>query len=87
MGTRRNANDIDINRDFITQSQPETRATVSVITEWNPMVFLDLHGFVNPMLIEPCTPPHNPNYEYDLYLAWAWELGFSNGSGIIRPDG
>ena len=49
MGTRRNANDIDINRDFITQSQPETRATVGVITEWNPMVFLDLHGFVNPM--------------------------------------
>jgi hypothetical protein len=74
MGTRRNANDIDINRDLITQSQPETRATVKVVTEWNPMAFLDLHGFVNPMLIEPCTPPHNPNYEYDLYLAWAWEL-------------
>lgn len=72
MGTRRNANDFDLNRDFITQSQPETRATVRVITEWNPMVFLDLHGFVNPMLIEPCTPPHNPNYEYDLYLEWAW---------------
>jgi Zinc carboxypeptidase len=77
LGTRRNANDIDINQDMITQSQPETRATVSVITEWNPMVFLDLHGFVNPMLIEPCTPPHNPNYEYDLYLAWAWELALA----------
>ena len=35
------------------------------------MVVLDLHGFVNPMLIEPCTPPHNPNYEYDLYIKWA----------------
>ena len=77
LGTRRNANDIDINRDFITQSQPESRATVKVITEWNPMVFLDLHGFVNPMLIEPCTPPHNPNYEYDLYLAHAWELSLA----------
>ena len=70
-GTRTNANDFDINRDFITQSQPETRATVKVFTEWNPMVVLDLHGFVNPMLIEPCTPPHNPNYEYDLYIKWA----------------
>jgi hypothetical protein len=71
MGTRTNANGVDINRDFFTQSQPESRATVSVYTEWNPMVVLDLHGFVNPMLIEPCTPPHNPNYEYDLYIKWA----------------
>jgi hypothetical protein len=72
LGTRSNANGFDINRDFITQSQPETRATVSVLTEWNPMVVLDLHGFVNPMLIEPCTPLHNPNYEYDLYIKWAY---------------
>jgi len=71
MGTRSNANGFDINRDFIAQSQPETLATLRVFTEWNPMVVLDLHGFVNPMLIEPCTPPHNPNYEYDLYIKWA----------------
>ena len=70
-GTRRNANGFDLNRDFMTQSQPETRSTVEVLTEWNPMVVLDLHGFVTPMLIEPCTPPHNPNYEYDLYIKWA----------------
>jgi len=71
MGTRSNANGFDLNNDFITQSQPETRSTVQVLTEWDPMVVLDLHGFVNPMLIEPCTPPHNPNYEYDLYIRWA----------------
>jgi hypothetical protein len=70
-GTRANANGFDLNRDFITQSQPETRATVRFLAEWNPMVVLDLHGFVNPMLIEPCTPPHNNNYEYDLYIKWA----------------
>ncbi|BBO70925.1 hypothetical protein DSCA_48550 [Desulfosarcina alkanivorans] len=83
MGTRRNANDIDINRDMITQSQPETRATVSVITEWNPMVFLDLHDDVQPMLIEPCTPPHNPNYEYDLYLTWSWELALAMEAELL----
>ncbi len=83
-GTRGNANGIDINRDMITQSQPEARATVKVLTEWNPMIVLDLHGFVNPMLIEPCTPPHNPNYEYDLYIKWAlhkrrlWRLNSSS---------
>ncbi len=91
LGTRRNANDFDINRDFITQSQPETRATVEILTEWNPMITLDLHGFVNPMLIEPTTPPHNPNYEYDLYLQWAFsqalameaELGLQLGDDYV----
>ncbi len=73
MGIRYNANGFDLNRDFITLSQPETRATVRVFTEWNPMVVLDLHGFIDPMLIEPCTPPHNPNYEYDLYIQWAYD--------------
>jgi hypothetical protein len=73
LGTRANAHGFDLNRDFITQSQPETRATVRLLTEWNPMVLLDLHGFVSPMLIEPCTPPHNPNYEYDLYINWAYQ--------------
>ena len=71
LGTRRNAAGFDINRDFISQTQPEVKATAAVIAEWNPMVFLDLHGFVDPMLIEPCSPPHNPNYEYDLYIKWA----------------
>jgi hypothetical protein len=77
MYTRRNANGFDINRDFITQSQPETKATIKILTEWNPMVTLDLHGFVNPMLIEPCTPPHNPNYEYDLYISWALDQAYA----------
>jgi hypothetical protein len=100
MYTRRNANGFDINRDFITQSQPESRATVKILTEWNPMITLDLHGFVDPMLIEPTTPPHNPNYEYDLYLQWAFnqalameaelfaQLGYSADIPYrARPDG
>jgi len=73
LGIRYNVNGFDLNRDFITLAQPETRATVRVFTEWNPMVVLDLHGFISPMLIEPCTPPHNPNYEYDLYIQWAFD--------------
>jgi len=70
-GTRSNANGFDVNRDFFTQSQPESQITARIFAEWNPMVVLDLHGTINPMLIEPCTPPHNPNYEYDLYIKWA----------------
>ncbi|ALC91816.1 hypothetical protein AM500_20010 [Bacillus sp. FJAT-18017] len=76
--TRFNGEGIDLNRDFITQSQPETKETVALLKEWNPMVFLDTHGYVKNYgpnlqgLIEPCTPPHNPNYEYDLYQKWAF---------------
>jgi len=83
MGTRRNAKNVDLNRDFITQTQPETRATVKVITEWNPMVFLDLHDDVQPMLIEPCSPPHNPNYEYDLYIQWALYQAYAMEAELI----
>jgi len=71
LGTRSNANGVDINRDFFTQSQPESRITAGLLTEWSPLTVLDLHGFVDPTLIEPCTPPHNPSYEYDLYIKWA----------------
>jgi len=83
MGTRSNAKGIDINRDFITQTQPETLATVKVITEWNPMVFLDLHDDVQPMLIEPCSPPHNPNYEYDLYIQWALYQAYAMEAELV----
>jgi hypothetical protein len=75
--TRFNGAGLDLNRDFITQSQPETKETVELIKEWNPMVFLDTHGYVKDYapnkqgLIEPSTPPHNPNYEYDLFSKWA----------------
>jgi hypothetical protein len=87
LGTRQNANGFDLNRDFISQTQPESRATVKIFTEWNPMVVLDLHGFVNPMLIEPTTPPHNPNYEYDLYLQWALNEAYAMRDELLAQTG
>lgn len=87
LGTRRNAAGIDINRDFITMSQPETVATVNIVREWNPMVFLDLHGFVNPMLIEPCTPPHLPNAEYDLFIKWALPQAEAMSAELMAQTG
>ena len=83
LGTRANSKGIDINRDFITQTQPEARATVKVITEWNPMIFLDLHDDWQPMLIEPCTPVHNPNYEYDLYIKWALYQAYAMEAELV----
>ncbi|PLT32918.1 M14 family zinc carboxypeptidase [Bacillus sp. V5-8f] len=91
--TRFNGQGIDLNRDFITQSQPETQETVQLIKEWNPMVFLDTHGYVKNYapnlqgLIEPCTPPHNPNYEYDLYNKWAYKQAEAMEAEVMKNKG
>ncbi|WP_216588491.1 M14 family zinc carboxypeptidase [Streptomyces brasiliscabiei] len=67
-GTRANAGGFDMNRDFVTASQPEVRAMRRIQIDKQPAVMLDLHGYVNGTLIEPTTPPHGENYEYDLFL-------------------
>ncbi|MFD9033562.1 M14 family zinc carboxypeptidase [Streptomyces sp. NPDC059567] len=95
-GTRANGNGFDLNRDFITASQPEARAIRRIAIDKQPAVMLDLHGYVNGTLIEPTTPPHGENYEYDLFLknAYANALGMEkavNGLGYtpakdgVRP--
>lgn len=95
-GTRANAGGFDLNRDFITATQPETRAIRQIAIDKQPAVMLDLHGYVNGTLIEPTTPPHGENYEYDLFLknAYANALGMEkavNGLGYtadkdgVRP--
>ncbi|WP_406445782.1 M14 family zinc carboxypeptidase [Streptomyces sp. NBC_01613] len=85
-GTRANANGFDLNRDFVTASQPEVRAMRQIEIDKQPAVMLDLHGYVNGTLIEPTTPPHGENYEYDLFLknTYANALGMEaavNGLG------
>jgi hypothetical protein len=91
-GTRANGNGFDLNRDFMTQSQPETRAAVSVIQKWLPPEVLDLHGYVTPTLIEATTKPHNPSIDYDLWLKWNQPRIDANvaalaelGYGVTRP--
>ncbi|HVI42488.1 MAG TPA: M14 family zinc carboxypeptidase, partial [Anaerovoracaceae bacterium] len=73
-GHRENATGTDLNRDYITQSQPEVQAVVNnIASKWYPTAMLDLHGFMgnDNILLEPCTIPHNPNYEYDLAIKYA----------------
>ncbi|MFE7838674.1 M14 family zinc carboxypeptidase [Streptomyces sp. NPDC057474] len=92
-GTRTNANGFDMNRDFVTASQPEVRAIRQIEIDKQPAVMLDLHGYVNGTLIEPTTPPHGENYEYDLFLknTYANALGMEsavNGLGYTpEKDG
>ncbi|WP_053758608.1 M14 family zinc carboxypeptidase [Streptomyces sp. AS58] len=85
-GTRANAGGFDLNRDFVTAAQPEARAMRRIMVDKQPAVMLDLHGYVNGTLIEPTTPPHGENYEYDLFLknTYANALGMEsavNGLG------
>lgn len=70
-GTRANGAGFDINRDFATDSQPESRAARDVAIATQPFVMLDEHGYTGTTLIEPATPPHGQNYEYDLYIKHA----------------
>jgi len=66
--TRWNANGFDLNRDNSYQTQSETRSVAEQIAKWSPISFLDMHGFDGNFLIEPATPPHDPNVEYDLLI-------------------
>ncbi|WP_433531968.1 M14 family metallopeptidase [Micromonospora sp. CA-263727] len=69
--TRANANGFDMNRDYITASQPEVRAVRAQLVRYSPLTMLDIHGYVTCTLIEPTTGPHGDNYEYDLYIKHA----------------
>jgi hypothetical protein len=43
VGTRANAQGLDLNRDYIKVEAPETRASLAAFDEWRPDVFVDLH--------------------------------------------
>ena len=51
-GTRTNGNGFDLNRDYITQSQPEAQHSVSLIRRLPFAQVLDQHGYVTPTLVE-----------------------------------
>src|SRR5690606_23363874 len=77
-GTRQNGAGFDLNRDMITGSQPEARTMRRIMIDAQPVAMLDLHGYVNGTLVEPTTPPHGANYEYDLFITNT----YANGLGI-----
>lgn len=78
-------NGLDPNRDAGYQVNPETKATVQQINKWNPISVLDVHGFVKEFLIEPATPPHDPNFEYDLFSRFMLDHARAmGGAGIAN---
>jgi hypothetical protein len=43
VGVRANAQNLDLNRDYMKLEAPETRAAVAMFNTWDPHVFVDLH--------------------------------------------
>ncbi|WP_206458515.1 M20/M25/M40 family metallo-hydrolase [Anaerovorax sp. IOR16] len=85
--SRETAAGFDPNRDVTYQTQVETANVFQGLAKWSPMIFNDFHGFVPNFLIEPCTPPHEPNFEYDLLMSGAIEHAHALGkSGIANTD-
>jgi hypothetical protein len=52
----------DMNRDWFTLSQPETRGKVAAVAQWNPVVFVDAHemGSDSSYYFPPAARPYNP---------------------------
>jgi len=43
VGTRANAQGLDLNRDFVKLESPEVRALVRFLNKWDPAIFIDCH--------------------------------------------
>lgn len=80
---RTNEYGFDLNRDAAYQTQKESTALTSDLVKWDPMAMLEYHGYVDELLIEPCTGPHDPNYEYDLYEEMMLAQGKTLGRAMI----
>ncbi|NRQ35788.1 peptidase M28 [Nonomuraea sp. NN258] len=80
--TRANGAGFDLNRDFVTASQPEVKAMRQVMIDTQPVAMVDLHGYVNGTLIEPTTLPHGANYEYDLFITNTYANGLGMESAV-----
>ena len=81
--TRETSTGIDPNRDEANQATNEDSNLQSVVNMWDAMVLNELHGRVEGTLIEPCTPPHLPDFEYDLIAKQFIQLGEALGNGAI----
>lgn len=85
--TRANVNGFDLNRDNAYQTQVETIQLNQVIAKWTPLAMMEGHGYVKGFLIEPATPPHNPNFEYDLLMEGMIPQAHAMGQAGIGSSG
>jgi hypothetical protein len=63
MDTNNNHYQIDLNRDAVALTQPETRVIVREIHRWNPVVYIDHHGNPDRFFFPPWALPVNPQVD------------------------
>lgn len=85
-GTRATALNLDANRDFITNTTPETRAIRDLTGDLQPVFFIDLHGYTGNLQVEPTGPPQGENYEHDLLMPYSYAAALRIEQDVVAAD-
>ncbi|OUN88935.1 M14 family metallopeptidase [[Collinsella] massiliensis] len=83
---RTGGNGLDLNRDNTYQTQPETQAMTELIAKWEPISLHEIHGYYTQFQVEPCSPTHDPNNEYDLFIDTAMQQGEAFAAAAISNN-
>jgi uncharacterized membrane protein YgcG len=78
VGTRPNAQGLNLNRDYVTAEAPETRASLAMFNAWDPDLFVDLHTSDG--------SPHGYALTYSPSLHPAAELATTTFGGMFARD-